>query len=274
MIDSHQHFWRFTPEKYAWMDASMERVRRDFMPPDLEPELKTVGIEGTVLVEARGHVEETENILSIANTNGFVRGVVGWLPTTGENFEELLERFGSEPKLRGIRHAIGAEPDPGFIERSDFNRSVAMLGRHNLVFDIMVWPDLLGKVPAFVDRHPGQVFVLDHCAKPYIRDHKIDPWRRDIREVARRPNVYCKISGLTTEADWEKWKASDLRPYLDEVLDAFSPKRLMFGSDWPVCLLATTYADWFATIGDWMAPLSDPVRERILGGSAIEAYGL
>jgi L-fuconolactonase len=252
----------------------MERVRRDFVPADLEPEMKAAGIEGTVLVEARGHVEETETILSIANANNFVRGVVGWLPTTSDNFAALLERFASEPKIRGIRHAIGAEPDPGFIERSDFNRSVAMLRGHDLAFDIMVWPNLLGKVPAFVDRHPNQVFILDHCAKPYIREGKMEPWLADMREVAKRPNVYCKMSGLATEADWEKWKASDLRPYLDAVLEAFSPQRLMFGSDWPMCLVATTYADWFATISDTIAPLSESERERILGGTAIEAYRL
>lgn len=252
----------------------MERVRRDFSPADLEPEMKAVGIEGTVLVEARGHVEETENILSIANTNDFVRGVVGWLPTTSDDFAALLERFAAEPKLCGIRHAIGAEPDAGFIERSDFNRSVAMLRGHDLVFDIMVWPNLLGKVPAFVDRHPNQVFILDHCAKPYIREGRIEPWLEDMREVAKRPNVYCKLSGLATEADWEKWKADDLRPYLDAVLGAFTPGRLMFGSDWPMCLVATTYAAWFATINDFVAPLSEPERERILGGTAIEAYRL
>jgi L-fuconolactonase len=274
VIDSHQHFWKFSAENYSWIDASMKELQRDFGPADLERELRDAGVDGTVLVEARGHIEETETILAIANANEFVRGVVGWLPTTGDEFEAQLDRFAANPKLRGIRHAIGAEPDRGFIERDDFNRSVAMLRKHGLAFDIMVWPDLLGKVPAFVDRHPDQVFILDHLAKPYIREGKMEPWRTELRELAKRQNVYCKVSGMVTEADWSRWTAGGLKPYFETALEAFTPKRLMFGSDWPVCTLASTYSRWLKTLKEWIAPLSESERERILGGTAIEAYCL
>jgi L-fuconolactonase len=273
-IDTHQHFWTYTPENYAWIGANMRPLQRDFTPDDLAPELAASGVGGTVLVEARGHLVETENLLSIAARTDFVRGVVGWLPLTEPGLEALIERYATASKLKGIRHWLGAEADLEYMFGKSIQRGVALLERERLSFDLMLWPPQLAVAPLFVDRHPRQVFVLDHFAKPYIRAGQLEPWRRQIRELSRRPNVYCKVSGLATEADWQHWTAEDLQPFLDTALEAFTPRRLMFGSDWPVCTLATSYARWVQTLGDWVQKLSLGEQERILGGTAAEVYRL
>jgi len=203
-----------------------------------------------------------------------VRGVVGWLPLADPNVAALLDQYATQPKLRGLRHAIAAEADPDFMFRDDFNRGLGLLQSHGLRFDLLLVPGNLSRAPSFVDRHPNQVFVLDHLAKPFVKAHQLEPWRKDFSELARRPNVYCKVSGLVNEADLHDWTASDLQPYLDVALEAFTPRRLLFGSDWPMCLLATTYQGWFATARQWLAKLSVAEQSRILGETAIEAYGL
>jgi len=273
-IDTHQHFWLYRPENYAWIDAQMSALKRDFAPADLEPALRAAGIDGTVVVEARGHLEETEHLLSIAERTSFVRGVVGWLPLTEPNAAALLERYASRPKLCGLRHWLGASTDLSYMFGEALQRGVALLGATGLSFDLMLWPPQLASAPAFVDRHPQQVFIVDHFAKPYIRSAQIEPWRSQLKELARRPNVYCKVSGLTTEADWQAWQPRDLEPYLDAALEAFSPRRLLFGSDWPVCTLATSYQRWANTIIDWASALGTDERDRILGGTALEVYRL
>jgi L-fuconolactonase len=272
-IDAHQHFWAYSPEHYPWIDEGMASLRRDFVPPDLRPELERGQISGTVLVEARSAVEETERLLRIAQQTDFVRGVVGWLPLSEAGVGELIERFAAAPKFRGVRHAILAEADPEFMLREDFNRGVAQLARRRLTYDLLLLPRNLALAPRFVDRHPEQRFVLDHFAKPLIRERQLEPWATQLRELARRPNVYCKVSGLSTEAD-RSWQAGDLRPFLDVALEAFTPARLMFGSDWPVCTLATSYQRWLNTVTDWLAALSADERDRILGGTALEIYRL
>lgn len=273
-IDSHQHFWHYSVENYPWLDDSMASLRRDFAPADLQPELQRAGFSGTVLVEARSAVEETERILAVANQTELVRGVVGWLPLTDPAVGELIERFAAEPKFRGLRHAILAEADPEFMQREDFNRGIALLTPRSLTFDLLFAPGNLAGAPRLVDRHPHQSFVLDHFAKPFIRERRLEPWSTELRELARRPNVYCKVSGLTTEADRQGWQASDLRPYLDVALEAFTPARMMFGSDWPMCTVATSYQRWVDTISEWLAVLSASEQDRILGGTAIEVYRL
>lgn len=273
-IDTHQHFWRYRPEHYGWIDEAMGALRRDFGPADLEPALKAAGVGGTIAVEARGHVEETDQLLAIAERTPFVRGVVGWLPLTDPKLGELLERYASRPKLRGLRHWLGASNDLSYMFGEALHEGLARLASTGLSFDLMLWPPQLGSVAAFVDRHPQQVFILDHFAKPYIRAGEVEPWRTQLRELGRRPHVYCKVSGLTTEADWRAWQASDLEPYLDAALEAFSPRRLLFGSDWPVCTLATGYERWAQTISSWASRLSAGERDRILGGTALEVYRL
>lgn len=272
-IDTHQHFWDFSPENYSWIDPDMGSLRRDFTPADLKPLLEENDVCGTVLVEARGALSETERLLEVADRTSFVLGVVGWVPLTDPNVSELLARFSANPKFRGVRHAIGAEPDADYLFRSDFNGGIAALKSLNLVYDLCFWPPLLERAIQFVDRHPDQVMVLDHCAKPYIREGKVEPWSRELRQLAERPNVYCKLSGLATEASAQRW-ASQVPQYLDEVLEAFSPERIMFGSDWPVCTLAAKYAEWCAVVERWAGRLTEAERSRLWSGTARDVYGL
>jgi L-fuconolactonase len=273
-IDTHQHFWTYRPEHYAWIDADMSVLRRDFTPEELEPQLRAARIDGTLAVEARGHVEETEKLLAIADRAPFVRGVVGWLPLTDPEVESLLDRYAKHPKLKGLRHWMGADMDLNYMTSDDLHRGVSLLELFRLSYDLMLWPPQLATVPAFVDRHPNQIFILDHVAKPYIRERRIEPWRKQLAELARRPNVYCKLSGLTREADHERWSVADLQPYFQAALEAFKPGRLMFGSDWPVCTLSSSYGRWVETVETLVAPLSEVERARIFGGTAVEAYRL
>lgn len=252
----------------------MAALQRNFSVADLEPELRAAGIDGTVAVEARGHLEETEQLLAIAERTPFVRGVVGWLPLTEPGVEELLERYLTRPKLRGLRHWLGSETDLDYMFGKELQRGISLLEKTGLSYDLMLWPPQLGAVSRFVDRHPNQIFVLDHFAKPFIRSAQLEPWRAQLRELAQRPHVYCKVSGLATEADWQSWQPGELQPYLDAALEAFTPKRLMFGSDWPVCTLATGYARWAETIQSWAAALGPAEQARILGGTAVEVYRL
>jgi L-fuconolactonase len=273
-IDTHQHFWRYHPDPYGWIDDSMSALRRDFGPGDLEPSLRASAVAGTIAVEARGHIEETDQLLAIAERTPFVRGVVGWLPLTEPTVGELIERYATRPKLRGLRHWLGSSTDLSYMFGEALQRGLARLAPTGLSFDLMLWPPQLGRVASFVDRHPRQIFVLDHFAKPYIRAGQLEPWRTQLRELARRPHVYCKLSGLSTEADWGAWRARDLEPYLDAALEAFSPQRLLFGSDWPVCTLACSYERWVETVSSWASRLSAGERDRILGGTAVEVYRL
>ena len=272
-IDTHQHFWTYSAESYPWIDPA-SAVARDFGPADLAPLLEAGGIDGTICVEARSQLAETEALLAFAARTRFVRGVVGWLPLVDPAVGGLIERYASDHALRGLRHAIAAEPDPDFMLRADFNAGIGRLERAGLRFDLLLVPGNLSRAPAFVDRHPHQIFVLDHLAKPFIREQRREPWARELRELARRPNVYCKVSGLVNEADQQSWTPTDLTPYLDIALEAFTPRRLMFGSDWPMCLVATTYPQWLATAHTWAASLSADEQRRIFGETAVEAYGV
>jgi L-fuconolactonase len=203
-----------------------------------------------------------------------MRGVVGWVPLMDPGVGDCLERYAANPKFRAVRHVVQGEPDDRFILGAAFNRGVAMLKRWDLVYDILIFERHLPPTIEFVDRHPDQVFVLDHIAKPRIGENVLEPWATNIHELARRPNVYCKLSGLVTEADYADWTESQLRPYMDTVLDAFGPDRLMFGSDWPVCLVACDYARWHGIVGRFVGELSADEQDRVLGGTAVAAYSL
>jgi L-fuconolactonase len=273
-IDSHHHFWRYDPVRYDWIDDSMFALRRDFLPGDLKPVLTDNGIDGAISVQARQTLDETRWLLELAGEHDFIRGVVGWVPLREPDVARHLERFAEDNKLVGVRHVVQGEGDDDFILGDDFNRGVASLRAVDLRYDILVFERHLPPTIAFIDRHPQQLFVLDHVAKPKIKAGEMEPWRANIRELARRENVYCKVSGMVTEADPRRWTPERLRPYFDVVLEAFGPRRLMFGSDWPVCLVAAPYGRWLRTVGDWTAELSPAERDRILGGTAVEAYGL
>jgi L-fuconolactonase len=274
VIDAHHHFWTYSAEEYGWISDTMQAIRRSFLPADLKREIAAAGVDGVVSVQARQTVEETRWLLELASQHDFIRGVVGWVPLIHPRAGAMIEKFAPNPKLRAIRHVLQDEKDNHYMLREDFNNGIRALHHFGLVYDILIFERHLPHAIQFVDRHPGQRFVLDHVAKPRIRDGVVSPWRENIRELAKRPNVYCKISGMATEADWKTWTEADLAPYIDTVLEAFTARRLMFGSDWPVCLVATSYKRWHDTVVKAIGKLSESERARILGGTAIEAYGL
>jgi L-fuconolactonase len=273
-VDAHHHLWSYQPREYGWISDNMRQLARDFLPPDLLIETRSAGIDGTVAVQARQTLEETRWLLSLANDSAVIRGVVGWSPICSETFPAQLESLRQEQKLKGLRHVIQEEPDGNFILRPDFNRGISAMANSSLVYDILIFARHLPVTIQFVDMHPNQVFVLDHIAKPLIGKVILEPWRSQIAELARRKNVYCKLSGMVTEANWLTWRVEDLKPYVDVVLEAFGPNRLMAGSDWPVCLLATTYSGWFATLHELLRSLSEGEKESIFGRVAKEVYRL
>jgi L-fuconolactonase len=273
-IDAHHHVWSYKPSEYPWISADMNQLARNFLPEDLKAEIRTAGIDGTVAVQARQTLEETRWLLSLAKNCNVLRGVVGWAPISEITFPEHLEVLCAEAKLKGLRHVVQDEPDDNFILRPDFNRGISSMASSGLVYDILIFARHLPAAIQFVDRHPNQVFVLDHIAKPGIKSGILDPWRSHIAELARRENVYCKLSGMVTEANWLSWDTQQLKPYLDVVLEFFGPNRLMAGSDWPVCLLATTYSGWFATLEKLLHALSETEKESIFGAVAVKVYRL
>lgn len=273
-IDAHQHFWKYDPAEYGWIDDGMARLRRDFLPADLRGNLKAEGFDGSIAVQARQRPEETDWLLSLARDAEILRGVVGWVPLRTDSLRGELERLTGNPLLKGVRHVVQDEPDDGFILGEDFNRGVAMLCEFGLVYDLLIRERHLPQTIAFVDRHPGQVFVLDHIAKPKIRVGEIEPWKANITALAQRQNVFCKLSGLVTEGDVARPSYETLLPYMEIVLDAFGPARLMYGSDWPVCLQACAYATWATWVREFIATLSPSEQARILGDTAVEAYKL
>ena len=273
-IDSHHHFWRYTAADYDWIDEPMRVIRRDFLPEHLRAEIANAGIDGVISVQARQSLEETRWLLSLAAENDFIRAVVGWVPLLHTNVREHLKRFCAQKQFRAVRHVLQGEPDEQFMLRKDFNLGIAALREFNLVYDILIFERQLPQTIEFVDLHPQQTFVLDHLAKPRIKDNIIEPWRANILELARRPNVFCKVSGMVTEADYARWTEAQLRPYFDAVLEGFGPSRLMFGSDWPVCLVACGYARWREIVANWSAQFSPMERDQLLGGTAMRAYGL
>ena len=273
-IDAHHHLWRYSAAEYGWIDDAMRGLRRDFLPEDLTSVMATAGVNGAVAVQARQTLEETRWLLNLAGECEAIRGVVGWAPIADVGFLPVLDEFRDEPKLKGLRHVIQAEPDENYILREDFNRGIRALKGGGLVYDILIYERLLPQTIEFVDQHPNQVLVLDHVAKPRIRAGELEPWALRVQELARRENVWCKVSGMVTEADWNKWSIGKLRPYLDVVVEAFGPGRLMAGSDWPVCLVACGYEQWFDVLREYFAGFSEAERASIFGLCATEVYRL
>jgi L-fuconolactonase len=273
-IDAHHHFWSYDPVEYGWIDESMRSIRRDFLPEHLRAEIASAGVDGVVSVQARQSLDETAWLLDFATQNDFIKGVVGWVELVSPRVGAELARFAANPKLKSVRHVVQGEPDDNFILREDFNRGIRELKKFSLVYDILIFERHLLPTIQFVDAHPNQIFVLDHMAKPRIKAGGVEPWSKNLRELARRPNVYCKVSGLVTEADFATWTEVQLHPYFETVLAAFGPQRLMFGSDWPVCLVACGYARWHQMVSGWIAKLSPHEQARVLGGTALEVYKL
>ncbi len=273
-IDAHHHLWQFNEKDYGWISDQMTVLRRSFTPDDLHAEMTAAGISGSVAVQARQSLEETRFLLNAAAQHSFIRGVVGWVPLADLDVEMDLERFSADKTFRGVRHVLQDEPDERYMLHDDFNRGVRALRKFGLTYDILIFERHLPQTIEFVDKHPDQVFIVDHLAKPRVRYNAISPWREHLVELAKRPHVYCKISGLATEGDHNRWTKAQLEPYIQIVLEAFGPKRVMFGSDWPVCLLALPYQRWVALVAEEVSKFSTAEQERIWAGTAIEAYRL
>lgn len=270
-IDAHHHFWHYNAGEYGWI--SNQVIQRDFLPADLQEVIAPLGIEGVVSVQARQTLEETRWLLDLASHHEFIRGVVGWVPLLEGDVHQTLQEFVSHPHFKGVRHGLQGEA-PEFMDRPDFNNGIACLKEFDVVYDLLITERHLPKAIEFVDRHPQQIFVVDHIAKPRIADGKIEPWRTNLRELAKREKVSCKLSGMVTEAEWQHWNSEQLRPYMETVLEAFGAQRVMFGSDWPVCLLASDYARWHNVVVEFIGLLSSDEQARIWGQNAREAYRL
>jgi L-fuconolactonase len=273
-IDSHQHFWRYDAVRDAWITDSMAVLKHDFLPEDLGVELIANGIDASVAVQSDSSENETTFLLGLAEKNNRIAAIVGWVDLLSSRVGERLEYFSHFSKLCGFRHIAQAEPDDRFLVREEFVRGVALLSAFGFTYDILIYPKQLPAALELVERLPEQHFVIDHCAKPEIRLRKVAPWELQIREIAQNKNVFCKLSGLVTEAEWKHWKADDFKPYLDVAFDAFGAERLMFGSDWPVCLLAGTYRQVKQLIEDYVKGFSALDQENIFGGNAARFYGL
>jgi L-fuconolactonase len=273
-IDAHQHFWKYDQGEYGWIDDSMGALRRDFLPADLKPELERAGLQGCVAVQARQTLQETRWLLELAERAPFILGVVGWvdLRSSGVGFE--LEALAYESKLVGVRHVVQSEPDDRFLLQPEFLCGISILEEFDLAYDILIYAKHLPVAAEFVARFPRQRFVLDHLAKPPIKSGALDPWARGIRELATFPNVYCKVSGLVTEADWQAWKPEDLRPYLDVAFECFGPNRLMIGSDWPVCTVAAPYSLVMDVVKNYISKYAAEERNAVLGGNAAKFWRL
>ena len=274
IIDAHQHFWKYNDRDYPWITAGMDKLRSDHLPTDLSPLMESTGIGATVAVQARQSVEESLWLLQLADQHSFIRAVVGWVDLSSEDLTQQLEPLAQRPKFRGVRHAVQDEPDDNFMLRKNFLAGLSQLQQFKLTYDLLLFPRHLPVACEVVKRFPEQRFVLDHIAKPPIRLGQMEPWARDLQRLAEFPNVYCKISGLVTEAKWDAWKAQDFEPYLDVVLNAFGPRRLMIGSDWPVCTLAADYKSVIRLELDYIARLSSDEQTAILETNPVEFYSM
>ncbi|WP_299580463.1 amidohydrolase family protein [uncultured Sunxiuqinia sp.] len=274
IIDTHHHFWNYNPVEFDWIDDEMAAIRKNFLPEDLASTIHNSGVDGVVTVQARQCLEETDWLLQLASENEFIKGVVGWLPLANKNIQTILDQYSGNRWLKGVRHIVQGEPDPEFILGEAFNQGVSLLKEYGLVYDILILEHQLANTIRFVDRHPDQQFVVDHIAKPKIKTNEIQPWQNLLKELARRENVSCKISGMVTEADYEHWTEVQLQPYFDAVLEAFGPARLMFGSDWPVCQVATNYSEWLQLVKRQVSTLSSEEQNLIFYHNALKAYQL
>ena len=273
-IDAHQHFWRYSPATHGWIDDRMAVLKRDFLPEDLGPLLRAQGFARSVAVQAAQSLEETRFLLELADRHAFIGAVVGWVDLRSPTVEADLQALTRHPKLKGVRHVAQDEPDDRFLVRDDVMNGIAALESFGLTYDILVFPRQLPAAVELVRRFSRQRFVLDHLAKPEIAKGRLSPWREQIRDLAGSPNVFCKVSGMVTEASWTDWTPEDLAPYLDVVFECFRPGRIMVGSDWPVCTLAGDYGRVVSVVKDYVARRPQADQEAVLGGTAARFYGI
>jgi len=273
-FDSHQHFWKYNPAHQVWMTDEMAVLRRDYLPDELKPLLQAIQFDGTIAVQARQMVEETEWLLELSDKHDFIKGVVGWVDLRSPHLREQLEKFAKHPKLVGVRHVVHDEPDEKFMLLPEFRRGIAQLREFGLTYDLLLFPKHLPVAVQLVTEFPNQPFVLDHIAKPAIRDGQVSPWKEDLQRLAESPNVFCKLSGLVTEAKWKQWRPEDFHRYLDLVIEAFGTDRVMIGSDWPVCTLSDDYLSTMRIGIDYAQQFPPKVCHDILGGNCARFYHL
>lgn len=273
IIDSHQHFWIYDPVKDAWITDDMQNIRRNFLPEDLQPLLDEQGIDGCVAVQASQTEDENHFLLSLAGKHDFIKGIVGWVDLCADDLEERLECFRGHPALKGFRHIVQGEPS-GFLSRPQFIRGVRKLAHYNFTYDLLIYHHQLKEAIGFVHQVPGVKIVVDHIAKPSIIDNIKDPWNMNMEALAAFENVHCKISGMVTEADWKHWKKEQFVPYLDKIFEVFGSGRVMYGSDWPVCLVAASYQQQYSITETYVSKLSDAEKRQVFGGNAERFYNL
>lgn len=273
-IDAHQHFWIFNPVRDSWISDEMSVIQKDFLPADLEVILKENGIDGSVVIQSVQSEAENDFHLKNADRFDFIRGIVGWTDFTARELEAKLDYYSQFNKLKGFRHVLQSEKQRDFMLHPAFKKGISLLHKFNYTYDILVYPDQLCYVKEFVKDFPKQFFVIDHLAKPLIKNKEISKWNKDIAQIAEYENVYCKISGLVTEADWSNWKPGDFKPYIDAIVHLFGTKRIMYGSDWPVCLIATSYSKVKQIVEQYFSSFSKPEKEDFFGKNAIKFYKL
>ena len=273
-IDAHQHFWIYNQEEYKWIDESMVKLRRNFLPSHLNRVLKRNGIDFCVTVQARQNLQETKWLLELVQNNSFIKGIVGWVNLKSNSVEQELEQFAAYKKFKGIRHVLQDEKDDGYMLRSDFKQGLRQLEKYGLTYDVLIYPRHIKYACTLVHEFPHQKFIIDHLAKPLIKESKIEPWKKDMQKLAREDNVLCKLSGMVTEANWNSWKQEDFIPYMEIMLEAFGPNRLLFGSDWPVCTVVAKYEQVLGIVTNFISSLSPAEQAHIMGQNAIDFYNL
>ncbi|MDN3670956.1 amidohydrolase family protein [Echinicola jeungdonensis] len=272
-IDAHQHFWEYEPVKHEWIDQSMSKIQKDFLPSDLKPLLDKEGIDGSVVVQADESLSENEFLLRLAQENPWIKKVVGWVDLSSKGVQKDLENYKQEENMAGFRMILQGQP-PELMEQKDFREGLTKLGKLDYTYDILIFPHHLEAAIDLVKSFPNQPFVIDHLAKPYIKDGKIDEWAKQMKIMGSFDNVNCKVSGMVTEANWDNWKKEDFKPYMEVALEAFGSKKLMFGSDWPVALVASTYPSNIEIVRNFIQSLSQEEQEDIIGKTAAKFYGI
>lgn len=273
-IDSHQHFWRYNPIKDAWITNEMKVIQRDFMPAELFSLLQSASMDGCVAVQANQSESETNFLLQLAADNDYIKGVVGWIDLCAENISDRLSHYAAYKKLKGFRHIVQAEPSDDFLLRPDFCSGISQLANYHFTYDLLIFPKHLPFAKTLAEQFPSQLFVIDHLAKPDFKSADFKEWEKGIRDIAKHQNVYCKVSGLVTEADWNNWSVEDFTYCLDVVTESFGVERLMYGSDWPVCLLGGSYIEVTSIVEQYFAGYSLEEKANIFGLNAIQFYNL
>jgi len=273
-VDAHQHFWVYNQKEYEWIDVSMVKLQRDFLPSHINKELKRNGIDFCVSVQARQTLQETKWLLELAQNNSFIKGIVGWVDLKSNSVEKDLEQFAAYKKFKGVRHVLQNEDDDRYMLQPDFKQGLSQLEKYGLTYDILIYPRHIKYACGLVSEFPQQKFIIDHLAKPLIKEGKIEVWKKDMKELAKADNLFCKLSGMVTEANWNSWKQEDFVPYMETLLEIFGPNRLLFGSDWPVCKVAAKYKQVLGIVNNFISFLSPAEQAHIMGQNAIDFYNL